>query len=113
MPYQLHCCAVALQLLVTELLLKLDLLELTTLLEETLNELLLELNTELEAELNLLDELDTTEDELEREEAEEAAPHTFPVTTGVSAVPLVSTCIPKDTVWPGCTLPFQLKLVAE
>jgi hypothetical protein len=43
---------------------------------------------------------------------EPAALQIAPVTTGVSTAPLVLTCIPKDTVCPGGTLPFQLKLDA-
>ena len=35
-----------------------------------------------------------------------------PVTIGVSTAPLVLTCNPKDTVCPGCTVPFQLILDA-
>ena len=54
-------------------------------------------------------------DELLELDAEEAGlpPQILPVTAGVSAAPLVFTCMPKDTVCPGWMLPFQLKLVAE
>jgi hypothetical protein len=51
-------------------------------------------------------------DERRLDATDEAAPQIAPVTTGVSTAPLVFTCTPKDTVFPGCTLPFQLKLEA-
>ena len=66
--------------------------------------------------------LDTVDDErLEGAEellelgAEDApmSPQILPITAGVSAVPLVLTCTPKETVWPGWIVPFQLRLEAE
>jgi hypothetical protein len=54
---------------------------------------------------------ETTLDET-AEADEPAALQIAPVTTGVSTAPLVLTCRPKETVCPGCTLPFQLKLDA-
>lgn len=57
----------------------------------------------------ILDE--TTLDETAEAE-EPAALQIAPVTIGVSTAPLVFTCTPKETVFPGCTLPFQLKLDA-
>jgi hypothetical protein len=46
--------------------------------------------------------------------ADEVAPlHKLPVSAGISAVPpFFSTCTPMVALWPGCKLPFQLKLAA-
>lgn len=90
MPYQLHC-------------------------EPLLAQLLAELATDEPGVLDLDDELTGGVDELLELGAEDAGvpPQILPVTAGVSAAPLVFTCIPNETVWPGWILPFQLKLVAE
>jgi hypothetical protein len=102
-PYQLHCCALAQTDEATEL----DKL-LNTLLDERTDE-----DGAIEDEGTLEDEildgitLDRTEDATEL-----WAPQTAPVTTGISTAPLVLTCTPKDTVFPGWTLSFQLKFDA-
>jgi hypothetical protein len=61
------------------------------------------------------DEGNEDETTLERiDDADEVLPvQIAPVTAGVSTAPLVLTCTPKETVWPGCTPPFQPRLVAE
>jgi hypothetical protein len=82
----------------------------------------LEDSDEDERELAMLDELDDgllgtlaiDEDEMPAELELDVItpPQMEPVTVGVSTAPLVLTCNPKDTVCPGWTLPFQLKLDA-
>jgi hypothetical protein len=41
-----------------------------------------------------------------------APPQILPVSCGISAAPLVSTCTPNTALWLGCKLPFQATLVA-
>lgn len=63
----------------------------------------------------MLEEITLEETRLEETAEAEEPPglQIVPVTTGVSAAPLVLTCIPKDTVCPGWMLPFQFRLEAE
>lgn len=43
-----------------------------------------------------------------------AEPHKVPLSAGISAsAPFLFTWKPKVAVWPGCKLPFQLRLDAE
>jgi hypothetical protein len=108
-PYQLHCCALAQTDEATEL----DEL-LNTLLDERIDD------DERTDEDGAIEDEGTLEDEIldgitldRTEDATELwAPQTAPVTTGISTAPLVLTCTPKDTVFPGWTLPFQLKFDA-
>lgn len=129
MPYQLHCDAQVDELdVATELEVATELgVELGTELD-VFTELLVEVAvlvedevfTELLVEVATLVEV-TTDDEVRDDEVLEGAtleevetvpPQIAPVTAGVSTAPLVFTCIPKLTVWPGWIAPFQLRLVA-
>lgn len=113
MPYQLHCGALAQAdetLEDTELLLDKRL--------DDTNELKDELTIDEEERSDEDDEriddgaLEETRLDETAEADEPAALQIAPVTTGVSTAPLVLTCIPKETVCPGGTFPFQLKLDA-
>ena len=76
-------------------------------------QLLTELATDELGVLDLDDELTGGVDELLELDAEDVLPpQILPVTAGVSAAPLVFSCIPNETVCPGWMLPFQLKFVA-
>lgn len=103
MPCQLHCCTPE-QADVDELL---D--------ERMLDESKLDEDERIDEDEERTDDGSGDEITLERTEdaTELGAPQIAPVTTGVSTAPLVVTCIPKDAVCPGCTVPFQLRLVAE
>jgi hypothetical protein len=120
-PYQLHCDAqaeeleVAIELVVAtelEVFTELEVARLVAMLDDVFTELLVEVARLVEV---------TADDELRDDEVLEGAtledvdttpPQIAPVTAGVSTAPLVLTCIPKATVWPGWIAPFQPRLVA-
>ena len=137
MPYQLHCDAQADELEVAteldvELGTELDvftelLVEVATLVEvavlvdhEVFTELLVDVAALVEVatlvEVTTEDDDDVRDDDVLEgvtlDDQETALPQIAPVTAGVSTAPLVFTCIPKATVWPGWIAPFQLRLVA-